>query len=45
MIAKNSCEDVAMVFGRTPSGENIVVVYDELDHSTVYSVTAYPVED
>ncbi|MGE3242336.1 MAG: hypothetical protein AB7G28_21210 [Pirellulales bacterium] len=34
-----------MVFGRTPSGEEIVVVYDELDDSTVYPVTAYQVEE
>lgn len=34
-----------MVFGRTPSGEEIVVVYDEIDNSTVYPVTAYPVEE
>ena len=34
-----------MVFGRTPSGEDIVVVYEEIDDSTVYLVTAYPVED
>lgn len=34
-----------MVFGHTPSGEEIVVVYDEIDNSTVYPVTAYPVEE
>lgn len=34
-----------MVYGFTPSGEYIVVVYDEIDESTVYPVTAYPVEE
>jgi hypothetical protein len=33
-----------MVFGKTPSGESIVVVYEEIDASTVYPITAYPVE-
>ena len=30
----------AMVYGYTPSGEYIVVVYEELDDDTVYPVTA-----
>ena len=34
-----------MVFGRTPSGEEIVVVYEEISRGAVYPVTAYPVED
>ena len=34
-----------IVFGRTPSGENIAVVYEEIDKGTVYPVTAYQVED
>ena len=34
-----------MVFGRTPGGEEIVVVYDEIDAGTVYPITAYPVEE
>jgi hypothetical protein len=34
-----------IVFGRTPSGENIAVVYEEIDDSTVYPVTAYQVEE
>jgi hypothetical protein len=33
-----------LLFGRTPSGEEIVVVFEEIDDSTVYPVTAYPVE-
>ena len=33
-----------MVFGYTPSGEYIAVVYEELDEDTVYPVTAFPVE-
>lgn len=34
-----------MVFGRTPSGETIAVVYEEIDAGTVYPVTAYTVEE
>ena len=34
-----------MVFGYTPSGEYIAVVYDELDEDTVYPLTAFPLED
>ncbi len=34
-----------VVFGETPSGENIAVVYEEIDESTVYPITAYQVED
>ena len=34
-----------MVFGYTPSGEYIAVIYEELDDDTVYPVTAFPVED
>jgi hypothetical protein len=34
-----------IVFGRTPSGEEIAVVYDEVDAGTVYPVTAYEVEE
>jgi hypothetical protein len=34
-----------VVFGRTPSGENIAVVYEEIDDSTVYPVTAYQVKE
>ena len=34
-----------MTFGRTPTGENIVVIYDEIDDSTVYPITAYLVEE
>ena len=32
-------------FGRTPSGETIAVIYEEIDDSTVYPVTAYEVEE
>jgi hypothetical protein len=28
-----------MIFGNTPSGEQIVVVYDEIDEGTIYPVT------
>jgi hypothetical protein len=34
-----------MRFGRTPSGEKIVIVYEDVDDSTIYPITAYPVED
>jgi uncharacterized DUF497 family protein len=34
-----------MVFGHTPSGEFIAVVYEEIDDTTVYPITAYPVEE
>jgi uncharacterized DUF497 family protein len=34
-----------IVFGHTPSGEYIAVVYEEIDETTVYPITAYAVED
>ncbi len=34
-----------IVFGRTPAGEEIAVIYEEIDDGTVYPVTAYPVEE
>ena len=34
-----------MVFGYTPSGEYIAVIYEELDEDTVYPVTAYAIEE
>jgi hypothetical protein len=34
-----------MVFGHTPSGEYVAVIYEEIDDSTVYPITAYPVEE
>lgn len=33
------------VFGRTPDGRYIVVVYEEADESTVIPVTAYEVSE
>lgn len=33
-----------MVFGRTPAGEDIVVVYEMVGKDAVYPVTAYSVE-
>jgi hypothetical protein len=30
-----------MVYGFTPDGRYIVVVYEEIDHDTLYPVTAY----
>jgi uncharacterized DUF497 family protein len=35
----------SMIFGYTPAGEYIAVVYEELDEDTVYPITAYPLED
>jgi len=43
--AKSRSSGRPMVFGRTPAGENIVVIYEVIDDSTVYPVTAYPVEN
>jgi hypothetical protein len=34
-----------IVFGQTPSGESIAVVYEEIDDSTVYPITAYQVKE
>ena len=34
-----------IVFGDTPSGERIAVIFDKIDDDTVYPVTAYPVEN
>jgi hypothetical protein len=34
-----------MIFGHTPSGEYIAVIYEEVDKDTVYPVTAYVIED
>jgi uncharacterized DUF497 family protein len=35
----------SMLFGHTPSGEYITVIYEELDEDTVYPVTAYLIEE
>ena len=43
--AKSRSSDRPMVFGRAPSGENIAVIYEEIDESTIYPVTAYQVEE
>jgi hypothetical protein len=34
-----------MVFGLTPSRECIAVVFEQIDESTVYPITAYVVEE
>ena len=34
-----------LVHGYTPSGDYIVVVFEEIDVGSVYPVTAYPVEE
>jgi hypothetical protein len=43
--AKSRSSGRPMVFGRTPAGEDIVVICEDIDDSTVYPVTAYPVEN
>jgi hypothetical protein len=35
--------DLPVVFGITPSGRHILVVYEVIDRDTVYPVTAYDV--
>jgi hypothetical protein len=37
--------DRPSVFGLTPSGELIAVMYEEIDVGVIYPVTAYPVEE
>jgi uncharacterized DUF497 family protein len=32
-------------FGHTPSGDYIIVVYEEIDDETIYPVTAYEVPE
>lgn len=34
-----------IVFGLTPDGRYIMVVYEQIDETTVYPVTAYDIED
>jgi hypothetical protein len=43
--AKSRSSGRPIAFGRTPAGEDIVVIYEDIDDSTVYPVTAYPVEN
>lgn len=43
--AKSRSTGRPMVFGRTPSGEEIVVIFEEIDDSTIYPVTSYLVEE
>ena len=33
------------VFGHTPDGEYIIVVYEQIDEDTIYPVTAYEVPE
>ena len=33
------------VFGYTPDGEYIIVIYEQIDEGTVYPITAYPVPE
>ena len=41
---KSRTSDRPMVFGYTSDGRRIAVVYEHLDDTTVYPVTAYEVE-
>jgi uncharacterized DUF497 family protein len=34
-----------MVLGHTPSGEYIAVIYEEVDETIVYPITAYAIEE
>ena len=34
-----------MMFGYTRSREYIAVVFEQIDESTIYPITAYPVDD
>jgi len=34
-----------LIYGTTPGGDYIVVIYEEIDHQTVYPVTAYVIEE
>ncbi len=34
-----------IVFGHTPSGQYIAVVYEEFDEDTIYPITAFPIEE
>ena len=34
-----------VAIGRTSTGRNIIVVYEEIDEDTAYPVTAYDLED
>ena len=33
------------VFGHTPDGRFIIVIYDEIDEDTIYPITAYEVPE
>ena len=41
----NRSSGLPIVFGFTPDGRYILVVYEQIDDVTVYPVTAYVVED
>ena len=41
-VSRSSCQP--MVYGFTPDGRYIVVVYEEIDDHTLYPVTAYIVD-
>ena len=43
--AKSRRSKLPCVFGYTPDGVYILVVYEQIDEDTVYPVTAYEVEE
>jgi hypothetical protein len=42
--SKSRSSSRPVIFGRTPSGEDIVVVYEEISSGVIYPITAYPIE-
>jgi len=43
--AKSRSTGRPITFGRLPSGEAVAVVYEQIDESSVYVLTAYVVEE
>lgn len=37
--------DLPCVFGYTPGGEHVIVIFEELEYDTIYPVTAYEVPE
>ena len=43
--SRSQSSDRPCVFGYTPSGEYIIVIFDELDEDMIYPVSAYEVPE
>lgn len=43
--SRSRTSGLPIVFGRTPSGEVIAVVYEEIDEHSIYPITAYQVTE